>query len=71
MADYRLCSRHSIRRQLHYERKVIILEEAAHHLGGQYCQNYSEGVESEKNQSRMMREEGTGNENIYRHSSRT
>ena len=71
MSENGFCSRNPIRRKLHYERQIVILHEAAHYLGSKDSQEYTQSIESQKHQSGMTREEGSGNEYVHRHSSRT
>ena len=71
MTEDGLCGRNSVRRKLHHERQVVILEERTHDLGRKHSQHDAQGIQSQKHQTGMTREEGSGNEHIDRHSSRT
>ena len=69
--EYRFCGRHTVRRKLHHERKVVVLEEHAQHLGGKDSQDDAECIQSQKHQAGTTGEEGPGNKHIYRHTSGT
>ena len=65
-----LRGRNAVRRQLHHERQVVILEEKAHDLRRNNRQHYAEGIKPEHDQTRMMWEEGARDEHIHRHAAR-
>ena len=71
VSEDRLRCRNTIWRKLHYEREVIILEEAAHHFGGEDGQDDAEGVEPEEHQAGIAREERARYEYVHRHSACT
>ena len=69
--ENRLCRRHPVWRKFHHERQVIVLEEDAHDLGSRNGQYYAQGIEAKKHHSGIAGEEGSGDQDIYRHSSGT
>ena len=71
MSEDRLCCRDTVWRKLHYKRKIILLEEAAHNLCSNDCQEYTQSIQAKQHQSGMFREESSCDENVHRHSAGT
>ena len=69
VAEDGLGGRYAVRRQLHDKRKVILPEEAAHHLRGSHGQQYSKCIHTQQHQTGMTREEGSRYQDIHRHPS--
>ena len=71
VSENRFCCRHPIWRQFHHKRQIILLKEIAEDLGSKNCHKDSQGIHSQQHQPGILREEGSRNQDIYRHSART
>ena len=71
VSEHRFSCRNPVWRKFHNERKVIFLEEKAHHLGGNDSQKNSQSIESKNHQRCILREKCSGNKHVDRHSSGT
>ena len=71
MSEYGFSCRYTVRRKFHNEWQVVLLEECTHNLCSHNSKHDSKSIKSQKNQAGILREEGTRNKYIDRHSSCT
>ena len=65
VAEDGLGGRDAVGRELHDEGQVVVLDEAAHHLGRDDGHDDAEGVKAEEHERAVAREEGPGHEDVH------